>query len=135
MVPGSLLLFFRLNVAVLVFVLEPYFGRMFPFFCFPSVLVASHGVVQPGCSCVSGKGLVACKPKLSFTRFFLFRFAPPPAGHQFKPDVVLANWALVHRMWHHTFEEFESFLRQLGRQLDGMTEKDGHRPRCVLIAL
>ena len=57
MVPGSLLLFFRLNVAVLVFFLEPYFGRMFPFICFSSVLVASRGVVQPGCSCVTGKGL------------------------------------------------------------------------------
>ncbi|CBJ31518.1 expressed unknown protein [Ectocarpus siliculosus] len=46
----------------------------------------------------------------------------------FKPDVVLANWALVHRLWHHTLDEFQTFLKQLGRQLDGMTEQDGHRP-------
>eukprot|EP00752_Nemacystus_decipiens_P005505 g4981.t1 len=47
----------------------------------------------------------------------------------FKPDVVLANWAIVHRLWHHTFEEFEVFLRQLARQLDGMAKQDAHIPR------
>ncbi|CAM9783422.1 unnamed protein product, partial [Ectocarpus fasciculatus] len=52
-------------------------------------------------------------------------------GPRFEPDVVLANWALVHRLWHHTFDEFQTFLKQLGRQLDGMTEKDGHRPRYM----
>ncbi|CAM9444106.1 unnamed protein product, partial [Ectocarpus sp. 12 AP-2014] len=50
---------------------------------------------------------------------------------RFKPDVVLANWALVHRLWHHTLDEFQTFLKQLGRQLDGMTEQDGHRPRYM----
>ncbi|CAN0079946.1 unnamed protein product, partial [Pylaiella littoralis] len=46
----------------------------------------------------------------------------------FKPDVVLANWALVHHLWHTSLEDFETFLEQLGMQLDGMTEQDGHRP-------
>ena len=55
--------------------------------------------------------------------------------NQFKPDVVLANWAIVHRLWHHTFEEFEVFLRQLASQLDGMTQKDAHRPRYTVAAV
>eukprot|EP00903_Cladosiphon_okamuranus_P007973 g7695.t1 len=49
----------------------------------------------------------------------------------FKPDVVLANWAIVHRLWHHTFEEFGVFLRQLANQLDDMAQKDPHRPRYM----
>ncbi|CAN0322266.1 unnamed protein product [Pylaiella littoralis] len=47
----------------------------------------------------------------------------------FKPDVVLANWAFVHQLWHTELEDFEVFLEQLGEQLDGMTGQDGHRPR------
>lgn len=53
---------------------------------------------------------------------------------QFKPDVVLANWAIVHRLWHHTLEEFDVFLKRLARQLDGMIEEDAHRPRYVNMA-
>lgn len=63
------------------------------------------------------------------------------ANNQFKPDVVLANWAIVHRLWHHTFDEFEVFMRQLARQLDDMEERDVHRPRysnckvlCTLVS-
>lgn len=52
-------------------------------------------------------------------------------NNQFKPDVVLANWAIVHRLWHHTLEEFGVFLKRLSRQLDGMTEEDAHRPRYI----
>ncbi|CAM9836849.1 unnamed protein product [Scytosiphon promiscuus] len=47
----------------------------------------------------------------------------------FEPDVVVANWAMVHRLWHNTFEEFQGFLKELGRQLDGMAKEDKHRPR------
>lgn len=43
----------------------------------------------------------------------------------------MANWAIVHRLWHNTFEEFEEFLKDLGKQLDGMAKQDGHRPRCA----
>ncbi|CAN0389991.1 unnamed protein product [Pylaiella littoralis] len=49
----------------------------------------------------------------------------------FKPDVVLANWAFVHHLWHTRLEDFEAFLEQLGKQLDDMAEQDGHRPRFV----
>ena len=71
--------------------------------------------------------------------FIFFRLIPHiriaslhTAKHQFKPDVVLANWAIVHRLWHHTFEEFEAFLGQLARQLDGMAKEDAHIPRSEI---
>ncbi|CAN0397121.1 unnamed protein product, partial [Hapterophycus canaliculatus] len=50
----------------------------------------------------------------------------------FQPDVVLANWGLVHRIWHHSFEhEIGDFLEGLGQALDRMTEKQEFRPRFM----
>lgn len=66
-----------------------------------------------------------------FSMAVLFRLVPD----QFKPDVVLANWAIVHQLWHTSLEDFEGFLEHLGKQLDSMVEKDGHRPRFVLYGM
>lgn len=34
--------------------------------------------------------------------------------------MVLANWALVHRLWHHSFEQFDAFVKDFGKELDHM---------------
>jgi len=49
--------------------------------------------------------------------------------HQYKPDVVVANWGLLHHMWHESVEEWEDFLEDLGKELDGMKERGEHQPR------
>eukprot|EP00903_Cladosiphon_okamuranus_P010157 g9617.t2 len=47
----------------------------------------------------------------------------------FKPDVVFANWSLVHRIWHLSREEWEDFVQEVGRELDAINERGDHRPR------
>ncbi|CAM9166423.1 unnamed protein product [Scytosiphon promiscuus] len=49
----------------------------------------------------------------------------------YEPDVVLANWALIHRMWHHSLDEFEAFLKELGKELDSMAGRRHHHPRYM----
>ncbi|CAM9772851.1 unnamed protein product [Scytosiphon promiscuus] len=61
--------------------------------------------------------------------------ATEPAGTlrgdiaSFHPDVVLANFALVHRIWHLSVREWEEFLEDLGKALDEMVAADEHLPR------
>lgn len=58
-----------------------------------------------------------------FPRFF----------YQFKPDVVLANWTIVHRLWHNSLEEFGGFLKSLGNELDNLAASGGHIPRYAAV--
>lgn len=84
--------------------------------------------------------ILSCTLEVCYGRLSTEYFVPQEAvlsltlifPDQFKPDVVLANWAFVHQLWHTELEDFEVFLEQLGEQLDGMTGQDGHRPRFVL---
>lgn len=46
------------------------------------------------------------------------------------PDVVLANWGMVHRLWHQSFDsEIDDFFVELGKALDKMAENGEFRPR------
>ncbi|CAM9119979.1 unnamed protein product [Ectocarpus sp. 8 AP-2014] len=50
----------------------------------------------------------------------------------FRPDVVLANWAMMHKLWHHGYgSEITHFFENLGRTLDKMTENGEFRPRFL----
>jgi len=49
---------------------------------------------------------------------------------KYKPDVVVANWAMIHKMWHHTFRsEIGEFFKDLGEVLDQMSKNGEFRPR------
>ncbi|CAM9780585.1 unnamed protein product [Ascophyllum nodosum] len=49
----------------------------------------------------------------------------------FAPDVVLANWAVTHRLWHRSIKEFGAFAENLGKQLDAMAKSNAHKPRYM----
>ncbi|CAB1102936.1 unnamed protein product [Ectocarpus sp. CCAP 1310/34] len=50
----------------------------------------------------------------------------------FRPDVVLANWAMMHKLWRHGYgSEITPFFENLGRTLDKMTENGEFRPRFL----
>ncbi|CAM9822703.1 unnamed protein product [Ectocarpus sp. 6 AP-2014] len=50
----------------------------------------------------------------------------------FRPDVVLANWGMIHKLWHHDFGgEIAHFFENLGKTLDKMTENGEFRPRFL----
>lgn len=44
---------------------------------------------------------------------------------QFSPDVVLANWSLVHRLWHASQDEIEKFLADVAKSLDDLEASTG----------
>ncbi|CAM9437931.1 unnamed protein product [Choristocarpus tenellus] len=48
---------------------------------------------------------------------------------EFAPDVVLANWALIHRMWMQTMDEMNAFVDKLAGHLDDMVASGVPLPR------
>lgn len=53
---------------------------------------------------------------------------------QFSPDVVLANWALVHRLWHASLDEIDAFLKDVANSLDQLeaSKANGAHPRQAI---
>ncbi|CAM9241557.1 unnamed protein product [Choristocarpus tenellus] len=48
---------------------------------------------------------------------------------QFAPDVVLANWSLIHRLWHLSMDEMNTFVESLAGYLDDMVASGAPVPR------